>query len=32
MFIKSKMIVFGKDYYDNILKWAILDSALRDVT
>ncbi|CAD8205429.1 unnamed protein product [Paramecium octaurelia] len=31
MFIKSKMTVLGKDSYENILKWAILDSALRDV-
>ncbi|CAK60951.1 unnamed protein product (macronuclear) [Paramecium tetraurelia] len=31
MFIKSKMTVLGKDSYDNILKWVILDSALRDV-
>ncbi|CAD8082254.1 unnamed protein product [Paramecium primaurelia] len=31
MFIKSKMVLLGKDSYDNIIKWSILDSALRDV-
>ncbi|CAD8166466.1 unnamed protein product [Paramecium pentaurelia] len=31
IFIKSKMAIFGQDNYENILKWVIIDSALREV-
>ncbi|CAD8083486.1 unnamed protein product [Paramecium primaurelia] len=31
IFIKSKMAILGQDNYENILKWVIIDSALREV-